>query len=65
MNKVGDKVKTTDGKIGTVVSVSDSGNEKYPFVYEVDCKGTLHVTNEVKPLKRLKIADLVGLYHNQ
>lgn len=63
--KVGDKVKTTGGEIGTVVSVTKSGNEKYPFVYEVECDGVLHVTNRVQPLKRLKISDLINVYHNQ
>ncbi len=63
--KVGDLVKTSDGSMGKVVRISNSENEKFPFVYEVDCNGVIHVTNEVTRLKPMKLADLIGITHNQ
>lgn len=62
--KIGDLVKTLDGNIGEVVSVSESGSESFPFVYEVECDGVLHVTNKVTRIKPMRLADLISITHN-
>lgn len=62
--KIGDVVKTLDGNIGEVVSISESGNDRFPFVYEVECNGVLHVTNKVTRIKLTTLADLISITHN-
>lgn len=62
--KIGDVVKTLDGNIGEVVSISESGNDSFPFVYEVECQGVVHVTNEVTRIKPTTLADLISITHN-
>lgn len=62
--KIGSIVKTDDGSVGKVVGISSSGNQQFPFVYEVDCNGVVHVTNRVTPIKKLKLAQIMAITHN-
>lgn len=62
--KVGDRVKLETGETGTVVSIQESKNESFPYVYEVKTKTLIHVTNNVTPLKQ-SLAKLISITLNQ
>ena len=61
---IGNMVKTEDGSIGKVVTISESGSESFPLVFEVDCGGKIHVTNHVTQIKTKKIATVISVIHN-
>jgi len=63
--KEGDKVRLETGEIGTVVSVNNTGNLSYPFVFEVQANDILHITNNVRKINKLRnLATLISIAYN-
>jgi len=62
--KVGATVKLKNGEMGTVMSVEETDSKLFPYVYEVKTKTSIHVTNDVKPLKK-SLARLISITLNQ